>query len=208
MSQSPDKADPADSGKLKVLVVDDEPTLRLGFAYALSGKTTLVETAPTGRHALERIANSRFDIMFLDLRMPEMDGIGVINTLRGAGNEIPIVLCSAALSPNAALRAIRQGVVDFLLKPVRPVDLRQMMEFVLRPERKALPLAMKAARLHDNAEAIRILEGEPHPSLQAVYWLSVLKSIHRADPDEDAALLEEKVRSSLSVLAFNAPSLS
>jgi DNA-binding response OmpR family regulator len=211
MSPSPDRRDSRDYDKLRVLIVDDEPTLRLGFAYALTNKNTVVETAATGRHALERInhsSQSPFDIMILDSRMPELDGIGVIDALRGAGNEIPIILCSAALSPNAALRAIRHGVVDFLLKPVRPVDLRQIIEFVLRPEKRPLPLAMKAARSRRTDEAIQILENDSTPSRQVAYWLCVFKSIRDTAAGDDAFSLEEKVRTSLSILAFNAPTVS
>lgn len=150
-----------------MLIADDEPTLRLGFAFALTNKNTVVETAPTGRRALERITHSSqspFDIIILDSRLPELDGIGVIDALRGAVNEIPIILCSAALSPNAALRAIRHGVVDFLLKPVRSVDLRQIIEFILRPEKRPLPLAMKAARSRRKDEAFQTLVNDSNPS--------------------------------------------
>ncbi len=210
MSQSPETEGSGDATKQRVLIVDDEPTLRLGFAYALSSKTTTVETAATGRHALERIAATKFDIMILDLRMPELDGLGVIEALRGEGNTLPTVLCSAALSPNAALRAIRRGVVDFLLKPVRPVDLRQVIEFILRPGRQPFPLAVQAARNGHPQEAIRILSGEPTPSRQMSCWLNVLSSIH-ADANHGFSdllhqndELEKKIRDSLTMLAFNA----
>ncbi|MES2924574.1 MAG: response regulator [Verrucomicrobiota bacterium] len=202
MSQSPDNAETQGGTKLKVLVVDDEPTLRLGFAYALSNRTTSVETAATGSIALERIAQVNFDVMILDLRMPEMDGLGVINELRDRGNNIHIVLCSAALSANAALRAIRQGVVDFLPKPVRPVELRKVIEFVLRPERQSLPLALQAARNRQPGEAIRILIAEPSPSPQAASWLNVLTAIQAANGND--AELEEKVLHHLPRLSFSA----
>lgn len=210
MSQSPETRGPGDATKLRVLVVDDEPTLRLGFAYALSSRTVTVETAATGRHALERIAATDFDIMILDLRMPELDGLGVIDALRGQGNNLPIVLCSAALSPNAAVRAIRRGVVDFLLKPVRPVDLRQVIEFVLHPGRQPFPQAMQAARNGRPHETIQILSGETTPSRQMSSWLNVLNSIHAdanhgfSSPLRQDDELEEKVRDSLTLLAFNA----
>ncbi len=210
MSQSRETEGSGEATKLRVLVVDDEPTLRLGFAYALSSKTTTVETAATGRHALERIAATKFDVMILDLRMPELDGLGVIDALRGQGNNLPTVLCSAALSPNAALRAIRLGVVDFLLKPVRPVDLRQVIEFVLRPGKQSFPLAMHAARNGRLQEAIRLLSGESAPSRQMSSWLNVLKSIHAdanhgfSDHLRQDHVLEERVRESLTMLAFNA----
>jgi len=188
-----------------VLVVDDEPTLRLGFAYALSNRTTEVETAATGRLALERIAEVDFDLVILDLRMPDLDGLGVITELRRQGNPISIVLCSAALSPNAALRAIRLGVVDFLPKPVRPVDLRKVIEHVLHPERRSLPLALQAARDRRPDDAIRILSGEPAPSRQAACWLDVLKAIQAADANDGE--LEEKILRNLPLLAFSADAL-
>ncbi len=191
--------------KLRVLVVDDEPTLRLGFAYALSNRSTTVETAANGRQALDRIALVPIDLVILDLRMPELDGIGVIDALRAAGNPVPVILCSAAMVPASALRAIRHGVVDFLLKPVRPADLRRAIEFVIQPKGQPYPMAMKAARGSDRVEAIRLLESEKTSDPRSVYWLSVLKAIEDADgtPGSDVAALEEKVRLSLSMLAFN-----
>ncbi len=194
-------------GKLSILVVDDEPTLRLSFAYALSSETTIVETAATGRIALDRIADAPFDIIILDLRMPDLDGIGVIKSLRVQGCEIPIILCSAALSPHAALEAIHHGVVDFLLKPVRPVDLRQVVDFVLRPEPRAFPQAMNEARRSRFAEAVLLLEQMETPSRQASHWLQLLKAIRDAGTEDDAKLTE-LVLSSLTVLAFNSPTVS
>ena len=208
MFQSPDRGQLQDAAQLRVLVVDDEPTLRLGFTYALANRRTLVETAANGRQALDKVGSGGFDIMILDLRMPDLDGIGVIEALRDTGNPIPIVLCSAALTPHAALRAVRRGVVDFLLKPVRPVDLRQVIEFVIQPEDRPFPQAMKAARNGRPAEAIRILESEPIPSRQALHWLALLKTIRDAEAGDDASTLETRIRTCLPILAFNAPTAS
>ena len=105
----------------------------------------------------------------------------------------------------SALRAIRLGVVDFLLKPVRPVDLRQIVDFVLFPEDRSLPQAMKAARGGNVAEAITILENQEAPSRQATHWLRVLEAIRDANCGDGVTHLEETVRTSLSILAFNAP---
>ncbi|MEO7098217.1 MAG: response regulator [Luteolibacter sp.] len=205
MSPSPDSGN--SSEKLRVLVVDDEPTLRLGFSYALSNRTTTVETAANGRHALERISTLNFDLMILDLRMPEMDGIGVIETLRSQGNRIPVVLCTAMLNPSSALRAIRQGVVDFLLKPVRPADLRQVLEFVIRPENQPLSLAMRAMRSGRNEEAIRLLESAPTSGRLASCWLDILRSLRDGASDGDTAQLEDRIRTNLPILAFNGSSI-
>ena len=202
MFQLPNNDETRGGTKRRVLVVDDEPTLRLGFAYALSSRTTTVETAATGRQALERIAETEFNVLVLDLRMPDLDGLGVIDALRSQGNPIPIILCSTALSANAALHAVRQGVVDFLPKPVRPVDLRKVIEFVLQPERKSFPQAMRAARSGRRDEAIRILSEQVAPSRQAASWLEVFIAIQESD-DSGTKLLEEKVRRNLPLLDFN-----
>jgi CheY-like chemotaxis protein len=199
--------DPPVSEKLRILIVDDEPTLRLSFTYALTNPRTIVEAAATGQQALDRIAQIPYHIMILDLRMPEMDGLSVITTLRGQGNPLPIILCSAAMNAPSALSAIRQGVVDFLLKPVRPVDLRQIIEFVLYPERRPLPLALQAARKGQIIEAIRILESDATPSRQARHWLSLLIAIRESNAEDDLYSLEQIVRECLPILAFNSPNV-
>lgn len=208
MFQSPDNRKIKESEKLRVLVVDDEPTLRLGFAYALSSRGTEVETAATGRLALERMTEVSFDIMILDLRMPELDGSGVIETLRNQGNPIPIILCSAVINPRAALRAIRHGVVDFLLKPVRPMELREAVRSVIRPDGRPLQSALKAARSQRVGEAIQILESVRNQDKQMTYWLSVFRCIHEAESGGGTSCLEENLHAGLSVLAFNAPAKS
>jgi CheY-like chemotaxis protein len=200
----PDNDDAENRKKLKVLVVDDEPTLRLGFAYALSSKTTVVETAASVLQALERLAAESFDVMILDLRMPGLDGVGVIEAIRADGNKIPVILCSAALNSAAALRAIRRGVVDFLLKPVRPIDLRQVVEFVTQPDTGALSRALTAARAGRNHEAIEILEAVAAPCQQVRSWLKLLQAIRDGQAGVDDPQLEEELRASLSLLAFNA----
>ncbi len=199
--------DPPEGEKLRILIVDDEPTLRLSFTYALTNPRTLVETAVTGQQALDRIAQVPFHIMILDLRMPEMDGLNVITALRAQGNPLPIILCSAATDARSALSAIRHGVVDFLFKPVRPVDLRQVIEFVLYPERRALPLALQAARKGQINEAIRLLESDATPSRQVNHWLALLSAIRDSPPQDDPSPLEQIVRESLPILAFNSPNV-
>ena len=205
MSQLPDRTIAGQNGALSVLIVDDEPTLRLGFTYALSNHLTKVETAANGRDALDRIAEMHFDIMILDLRMPELDGIGVIQALREAGNPLPVILCSAALTPAAALSAIRHRVVDFLLKPVRPSDLRQIIDFVRQPGREPLALALQAARTGRHEDAIGILENDLASTTRSRCWLGLFKAIRDNQADDDCFHLTDKIRTSLTTIAFNAP---
>ncbi len=208
MSPSPDNGDTGGGGKRRVLVVDDEPTLRLGFSYALSNRHTVVDTASTGRQAIEKTKANTYDIIILDLRMPDIDGLGVIETLRLSGNLVPIVLCSAAVTPSAALRAIQHRVPDFLLKPVRPADLRDVVEYVLNPPQTPVSQALVAARGGRIETAIQHLKPEAGRDHNASAWMDILSSlIHPADDDSPPAS-EHLLRSALGLLAFRSSSPS
>jgi CheY-like chemotaxis protein len=206
MSPSPDRpVSGSPPPHRKVLVVLNEPTLRLGFAYALTNSATAVEAAATGIEALGRLAETRFDLVFLDLRMPGMDGIQVIETLRGTGNRVPVVLCTTLQHPNATWRALNLGVVDFLLKPARPSDIRKVVDFVLNPGRNRLSEALEAARKGNVDSAIRILDAaqDPDPDPVENCWLKSLRRIREVIPAGDIADLEEELRACFPMLAFN-----
>ncbi|MCW1887211.1 response regulator [Luteolibacter flavescens] len=198
MSLSPDTA----ARRFKVLVVDDEPTLRLGFSYALAEHDT--ETAAGGREALIRIGEQDFDVVILDLRMPDIDGLQVIEMLRRQDNPLPVVLCSAALTPSSALRAITGNVVDFLLKPVRPAELRGVIEHVLNPGEDVLSQALAKARAGNLNQAIQHLEGAADPCARTTVWTSVLRAIRLGGLEGEAAAFAKLEREGLDQLAFRA----
>lgn len=190
----------------KLLVVQNETTLRLGFAYALSDATVRVETAANGTEALKSVGANRFDLVILDLRMPGMDGLQVIETLRRENNRIPVVLCTTLHQPNAAFHAMGLGVVDFLIKPASPADIRRVVEFVLGPPRSRLAQALHAARSGQPAAAIGILEdAHQDPDPTETCWIKALKLVVEADLGGDMSRFEEDVRSCFPALAFNPP---
>lgn len=203
MSPSHDSSTTGSHSPRRVLVVLNEPTLRLGFAYALLSPASQVETAATGIEALERLASARFDLVFLDLRMPGMDGIRVIETLRDQGNRVPVVLCTALQHPHATRRALSLGVVDFLLKPAKPSDIRGVVDFVVGPARSKLSEALQAARKSDVETAIRTLDALQHPDDVESCWLKCLLRIRHLRQDGDHPESEEEIRSCFPVLAFN-----
>lgn len=205
MFQLPDNVDAEGKRIRRILVVDDESTLRLGFAYALSNPSTSVATAGSGKEALSKIETTSFDVIILDLRMPDMDGIGVIDELRKRNIDVPIILCSGLPKPHASLHVIRQNVVDFLIKPMSPKELRGIVEFILNPDEHPLSHALQAIRNQRPLETIRRLEQLAPSDAKARHWLRVLKAIRETAQDDDPAGLEENVSSSFLSLAFNSP---
>ncbi|MFT3990567.1 MAG: response regulator [Luteolibacter sp.] len=206
MFQSPDSADFLKRKTQRLLVVDDEPTLRLGFSYALTNASTQVDAAATGRQALELSAARDYQAIILDLRMPDIDGIGVIQALRSIGSNVPIVLCTAALTPASALQAMQQGVVDYLLKPIRPPELRGVVDFILNPHHSCFAGGMHFARQGDFNKAQECLDQENQPTPASIAWCQIFKLLHLRENPSETFLLEEKIRQHLNTLAYRLPS--
>lgn len=181
MYPSPDIPNANPDGPRRVLVVDDEPTLRLGFAYALNNGETRVDTANNGYEALDKIRNESFDAMLLDLRMPDIDGLAVIRQLRRDGDQIPVILCSAFVTLESAVTAMRHGVVDFLIKPVRPVELREAVAALFRTPGNPLERSLQAGRACEFGTALELIRALPEPSTREKLWLTIFEIL--AGPD-------------------------
>lgn len=204
MFQSPDSSSTSPSGMRRVLVVDDEPTLRLGFSYALQNSTTQVDTAGGGAAALELIGANHYDALFLDFRMPDIDGLRVIEILREAGNAVPIVLCSAFVTLESALAAIRHRVVDFLLKPVSPADLRHALDIVTGVAGTSFAKAMECARKGRFEDGIGVLAQADAGERRALFdlWCVLLDSAWKLrGVDEVRSLVGDRVAERIALRA-------
>jgi DNA-binding response OmpR family regulator len=115
----------------KILIVDDEPNIRLVFRTSLEGDGHAVAEAGDGDEALARLRQEPFDLALLDLRMPLVDGMETLRRMRDEGLRVPVILVTAHGSIPDAVRAMRLGAVDFLTKPVVPGDLRAAVSEVL-----------------------------------------------------------------------------
>lgn len=188
----------------RVLVVDDEPTLRLGFAYALKSEDVCTETACNGSEALEKISAETYDAVLLDLRMPDIDGLEVITQLRNRGDEVPVILCSAFVTLESAFGAMRNGVMDFLIKPVRPVELRRAIAAILCPADDPMSKALCAAREGHFDQAVEIINAEEPRSDRDLLWSKVLKIL--ADPHGTEVQLDQVLpQNTLELIAFQIP---
>jgi len=190
------------SGKRSILVADDEATLRLGFSYTLADGDTEVDMAGDGTEALKLLSSKSYDLLIIDLRMPGMDGINVIEAARLSGNRVPVILCSAEFTPGIHLRAIRCDVVDFLLKPANPAQIRNAVGFVMAPPSTAHGHAMCAARSGDPATAARLLAAAPDHSPVSKAWQKIFRSVlDNSNPDKI-----ETTEMEFAALALNARS--
>lgn len=106
-----------------ILIIDDEPALRHTLARVLQRASFEVTTAASGQEGLDLLERQAFDLVYLDIRMPDMNGMLVLKAIHARLPEMPVVLFTAQPDLNSALEALRQGAADYLLKPLLPNDL-------------------------------------------------------------------------------------
>ena len=109
----------------RILIVDDDTRIVDRLATLLASKYETV-TASTGFDALQQLNEQRFDVVLLDLRMPGMDGPGLVQELQKRRINVPIVLISA--NPNLPAQAKAMGISHYLPKPFDIERLEEMVE--------------------------------------------------------------------------------
>lgn len=120
---------------MNVLLVEDSPEVSLSVREILAGAGHSVEDAANGKEALDKLSGSTFDLVVSDIWMPEMDGIALLKEIRGAGNNIPVVVISGG-APNAPLTytaplASTFGANAVIYKPFEKEELLQTIDEVL-----------------------------------------------------------------------------
>jgi FixJ family two-component response regulator len=115
----------------RILIVDDEPNVRLSYRVTLETEGLAVCEADCAAKALEQFASHDFDLAILDMRMPEMDGLDLLAEMRQRGLTTPTVIITAYGDIPHAVRAMQLGAIDFLQKPLTPEALRNLVAEIL-----------------------------------------------------------------------------
>jgi DNA-binding response OmpR family regulator len=106
--------------KPNILVVDDEPVARQSLSEILRLEGYAVNSVPNGQAAVEYVRTHPVDLMVVDLRMPGMDGLEVIQVINQISPETEVILLTAFGTTESAIQALRLRVHDYLLKPAAP----------------------------------------------------------------------------------------
>ncbi|MCL6639594.1 MAG: sigma-54 dependent transcriptional regulator [Firmicutes bacterium] len=114
-------------GKL-ILVVDDESSVREALTDILTDSGYRVECSASGGEGLEKIETLNPDVVLLDVRMPDIDGIKVLELVRRRGERTPIILITAYGSTQTTIEAMKLGAFDYLMKPLKIGDLLEAVK--------------------------------------------------------------------------------
>jgi DNA-binding NtrC family response regulator len=108
--------------KKRILVVDDDVGILRVFERILEKEGYMVETAETGKEALEKIKNEKFNVCLIDVRLPDMDGTDLLHKMANDSETIKIIVTGFS-TEEVGKRAADYGADDFLVKPVRAEEL-------------------------------------------------------------------------------------
>lgn len=114
-----------------ILIVDDEPSLRQTMARILQRAGYEVTTAADGKEALTLVSEHIFDLLYLDIRMPDMNGLELLKTIHAKFPDLPVILFTAQPDLNSAVEALRRGATDYLLKPLKPQTVLDRTQAIL-----------------------------------------------------------------------------
>lgn len=148
---------------MRILVVDDEKTLVKGMKFNLENEGYEVECAYDGSSAVELARNNRFDLVILDVMMPEVDGLEACMRIREFSN-VPIIMLTAKSEDMDKILGLEYGADDYMTKPFNVVELKARVKAILRrtrsvKEKKGNMLEIRGLRIDFDSRTV-FVEGK------------------------------------------------
>ncbi len=193
-----------------ILVIDDEPLMRLSMVDALHAIGYQVQEASTGSEGLEKVRDGRFDVVITDLRLPGADGLEIVQTCKEHHPSTEVILITAHGSVDTAVQAMKHGAYDYITKPFSMEELLLIVErvskvVVLQKENRELREELeqkfsfggiigKNRRMQEVLEKVKLVSGTDATVL--VYGESgtgkelIANAIHRNSPRSQHALIK------------------
>jgi NtrC-family two-component system response regulator AlgB len=182
---------------MRVLIVDDERSIRTSTMAALKAEGHQAEAADSGHIALLKLQEETFDLVFLDLRLGDEDGLDVLDQMKKMAPQLPVVVFTAYASVASAVAAMQRGATDYLEKPFTPEHLRQILSRIEKQRKLESRIVDLQDQISQQNPGIELASGDPRMS-------EVLDVLFRAAPTQAAILLLGESGTGKSVLAREA----
>jgi DNA-binding NtrC family response regulator len=140
-----------------ILVVDDEEAMRDSIGQTLAREGYAVKAVSTARSALSHFNKETYELVFLDIRLPDGDGLAVLRQMKEASSETPVVAITAFGSIAVAVEAIKLGAFEFLTKPFTPEELRVVTKKALKSRTMVLENILLRRELEAQGEFDKVV---------------------------------------------------
>ncbi len=157
------------SKTIRILVIDDEPLMRITIQDALEAEGYKVTSTDTGGNGLSILRDTGMDIIITDLKLPDIDGIGILKEVKKISPDTQVIMITAYGSIDSAITAMKEGAVDYLTKPFSMDELLLIINRTLRVKQ----LEEENISLRKRVEEYYGFEGivGKSPQMQKVYDL-------------------------------------
>jgi DNA-binding NtrC family response regulator len=166
----------------RVLIVEDDPTTRLGLSELVRTWGFTTDAAADGEEALQRITSFRPTIIISDLVMPRMGGLELLRRLKDEGGDLTIVILTAQGTVETAVEAIKEGAYDYLTKPVEPQRLKILLDKIVERQDTIREVKVLRRQLRDQGSFGRLIGSSPQ--MRKVYTI-----VEQAAPTQASVLV-------------------
>ncbi len=147
---------------MRVLLVEDEANTARAITMMLHGQGAIVDQTETGEEALELVRHYDYDIVVLDLMLPDMEGFEVVRRMRSGRIETPVLILSGLNRPNAKVRGFGMGADDYITKPYDKDELLARIQAVTRRSKGYSQPVLRIGNLQLNLDSREVLaDGAP-----------------------------------------------
>jgi len=159
-----------------ILLVEDEPSIAKGLQMVMNERGYEVDLALTGRDALDTFWASDYDLVVADLRLPDIDGMKVVEEVKEKRPDTKVVIITGYPSVPSAVQAVKMGVSDYLPKPFTDDEFKLALEGALQDKldesMKSLIAEAEQERLIQKQEVVRVLD---RTSRDAAFWRGLME---------------------------------
>lgn len=176
---------------MRLLLVEDEPSLRESVARKLHRAGYETDDCGDGETALEMLAVERYDLVLLDLNLPRVDGMTVLRTLRKTDLETPVLILSARSEIADKVEGLDAGANDYLAKPFHLAELEARVRSLTRRQFIQRNVCLRCGRLSfDTKSRVAMVDGQPVPLTRKESSVLEYLLLHQGRPVSQEELME------------------
>src|SRR6266480_5722220 len=173
--------------QVHILVVDDERNIRKNLTMVLEAAGYKVDSTGDGEEAIVKCKEQPYDIAFVDIQMPKMDGLEVLRYLRGLRRRMAVVMLTAHGTVSRAVEAMKLGAVDFIEKPFDPKNILLLCEEIL--QRQKIGMSGTVDELLHLAELAR--GRKAYTEVRVYLKIAIMRDVTRPEPHYQLGELAE-----------------